>query len=223
VFEHLEPIYRLIDGAIAALSRAQFPCDPILDARRSLETSIASSAIKRHGMIMEAALRQSLAASPHYDVWKEPAFAVSQAADALINAQSEDAALGSALPYEIAGPNGRRISIDLLTYDRRRTLLGAYEFKRGHGYHDAGKIRQIKRDLRAASVLLRSYGMQRGLEIGTTAATVIFYYGKQSIAAPWGMPGSALDVHFAWPVCCDIDEATRYFTAKLNALFEDVA
>jgi len=222
MFEHLAPVYCEVDKTIAGLARAKFRFDPVLSAKRSRETSIASSAIKRHGAIMELALRYSLANSPAYQVWREPAFLVSQAADHLATDQhSQDAALVAEMPYATGlFDQARKVQIDLLAYDRRRSFLGAYELKRGSSYHDAGKIRQIKRDLCATSVLLRSYGKRRGLKVDGAAARAIFYYGERRIGPPWGMTAATLDDHFDWPVCRDIDEATRYFRAKLDALLE---
>src|SRR5690349_12432695 len=99
MFEHLAPVYREIDKTIASLARARFRLDPVLSAKRSQETSIVSSALKRHGPIMESALRHSLANSPDYTAWREDAFIVTQAADHLaVDPQSDEAALVTEMP-----------------------------------------------------------------------------------------------------------------------------
>jgi hypothetical protein len=217
---HLEPVYRAVDKTIAKLAHARFRLDPILSAKRSQETSITSSALKRHGPILELALRHSLAAGGHYLVWEERAFVISSAADQLVTSQLEDACLVSRLPYGGAGEGARTLQLDIMAYDRRRLFLGAYEFKRGFGDHDAGKIRQIKRDLRATSVLLHSFGERRGLAISASAVKIILYYGSRSIGSPWALSAANLDAHFDWPVCRDLESATQYFRIKLDALLE---
>jgi hypothetical protein len=83
-------------------------------------------------------------------------------------------------------PQGHRtVQLDAIVYDRERKTLNAYEIKRGAGLHDSGKRRSILRDLLCTQVLLKSYGVQRGLEIVEAASRVIFYYGKCSIKKPF--------------------------------------
>jgi hypothetical protein len=221
MFDHLVPVYREIDKTFVALRRKRFHLDPMLSAHVSQQTSIVGSAFKRHGSIMELALRQSLATSPDYQIWKEARFAISHAADNLVNSQSEEACRASRLPYSASiSERARSIQIDMMSYCRPRVFLGAYEFKRGHGDHDSGKIRQMRRDLLATSLLLVSFGEQHGLRVEEAQVRIIFYYGKCSIRDPWALTATELDEHFKWPVRRDVDEANRYFRVKLDALLE---
>src|ERR1700752_865619 len=89
----------VVDETIKALSRAAFLEDPIAGSKYSRATSIISSAYKRHGRILEAAVRESLRESNRHQVWQEDAFRVSTAADALVGSQGEEACRQSALPY----------------------------------------------------------------------------------------------------------------------------
>jgi hypothetical protein len=54
--ERLSPV---VDQTIAALARVGFVEDPIAGVRYSRATSIVSSAYKRHGRILEIALRET--------------------------------------------------------------------------------------------------------------------------------------------------------------------
>jgi hypothetical protein len=108
----------------------------------------------------------------------------------------------------------------VLAHDARRGFLGAYEFKRGHGYYDSGKLRQMKRDVLAINVLLKGYGKQRHLEVRDSSAKIIFFYGTRSMAAPLSLTGADLDEHFGWPVYADIDAANHYFKGRLDALLD---
>ncbi|MDQ6703372.1 MAG: hypothetical protein M3Z96_09870 [Pseudomonadota bacterium] len=103
--------------------------------------SIISSAYKRHGRILETALRESLRESNRHKVWQENAFRVSRSADALVNSQNEDACRQSALLY---GDSSRAIQVDMIAFDSADLTIRAYEIKRGNGQFDAGKIRSIK-------------------------------------------------------------------------------
>src|SRR5829696_821829 len=61
-----------------ALSQVRFVEDPIAGVRYSRATSIVSSAYKRHGRILEYALRESLRESNRHQVWNDERFRVSR-------------------------------------------------------------------------------------------------------------------------------------------------
>lgn len=170
----MERVAPVVDETIAALARSKFISDPIAGDRYSRATSIVSSAYKRHGRILETALREGLRDSNRHRVWKEDAFRVSRAADALVGSQDEDACRRSALPY---GDSVRTLQIDLVAFDNADNFIRAYEVKRGNGQFDAGKIRSIRRDLVCVQVLLKSYGEVANLRPASAESRIIFYYG----------------------------------------------
>ena len=143
-----------IDRIVTSLFRAKFIIDPIIGAQLSRQTSVCSSAQKRHGRILEIALQQALRESGLYHVWSEAKFAVSRAADALVNSQSEQACSQSELPY---GEANRFIQIDCGADSTDERSTGAYELKRANGLHDAGKIRSMRRDLACTQLLLKKF------------------------------------------------------------------
>jgi hypothetical protein len=146
----------VIDETIRSLAKKKFIEDSIAGNRHSRNTSIISSAYKRHGRILETALRESLRDSNRHRVWKEDVFKVSRAADQLINSQTDDECRHTTLPY--GDSTIRTIQIDMIAFDEADQTIRAYEVKRGNGQFDAGKIRSIKRDILCAQVLLESYG-----------------------------------------------------------------
>src|SRR2546427_11144004 len=95
----MERVTPVVDETIRALANVKFVEDPIAGVKYSRATSIVSSAYKRHGRILETALRESLRESNRHEVWQDNTFKVSRAADALVNSQNEDACRHSALPY----------------------------------------------------------------------------------------------------------------------------
>ena len=153
----MERVAPIVDDTIAALSRVTFVEDPIAGVRYSRATSIVSSAYKRHGRILETALRESLRESNRHKVWHDDAFRVSRDADALVGSQSEDACRQSHCPTATACGG---IQVDMVAFDSADQTIRAYEVKRGNGQFDAGKIRSIKRDLLCVQVLLKSYGVE---------------------------------------------------------------
>jgi hypothetical protein len=214
--ELLTPVFQYVDGSIGRLAKKAFKADPVVGAKYSRITSIVSSAYKRHGGILERALVAAMTAAPHLQVWSEPQFRVSQAAERL--ADADQTALGADLPYGAEGAP-RTLQIDLVVYNRNAKRLGAYESKRGFGYHDSGKKRSMLRDLRCIHMLRRSYGVQQhGLEIDEAAAHMIFYYGQCSVGPPWALTRDELDEHFQACVVDVVEQINNYFRERLNEL-----
>jgi hypothetical protein len=213
----MERVAPVVDETIRALSATKFIEDPIAGVSYSRATSIISSAYKRHGRILETALRESLKDSNRHRVWREDTFGVSRAADALIGSQTENQARQSSLPY---GERVRTLQIDMIAFDEADHTIRAYEVKRGNGQFDAGKIRSIRRDLLCVQVLLKSYGELAKLSPIAAESRIIFYYGVRSIPKPWSLVKEELDEHFGYPVVEKIEAANDYFRSKLFSLLQ---
>jgi hypothetical protein len=213
----MERVAPVVDATIRSLARKKFILDPISGPKYSRATSIVSSAYKRHGQILETALRESLRESNRHKVWKEDAFRVSRAADNLVGAQDEAACRQSSLPY---GEGARTIQVDMIAFDQADQTIRAYEVKRGNGQFDAGKIRSIRRDLLCVQVLLKSYGDVAQVAPVAAESKIIFYYGLRSIPKPWSLTRDELDAHFGFPVTERIEQANEYFCVKLHELLE---
>jgi len=211
----MERVAPIVDETISALARVRFVEDPIAGAHYSRSTSIVSSAYKRHGRILEIALRESLRESNRHKVWNDAAFRVSREADALANTQNIDACRQTTLPY---GELVRTLQVDMVAYDSADQFIRAYEIKRGNGQFDAGKIRSITRDLKCVQVLLKNYGEFCKYKPIDAESRIIFYYGVRSIPRPWSLVKNELDAHFGFPVVERIEQANEYFRTKLHAL-----
>jgi hypothetical protein len=213
----MERVAPVVDETIAALSKVKFVEDPIAGAKYSRATSIVSSAYKRHGRILEIALRESLRESNRHKVWNDERFRVSREADALANTQELDACRQTTLPY---GQSVRTLQVDMVAFDNADQSIRAYEIKRGNGQFDAGKIRSITRDLKCIQVLLKGYGEFCKLKPASAESKIIFYYGVRSIPRPWSLVKGDLDEHFGFPVVERIEQANDYFQTKLHALLD---
>ena len=217
VMGFMERVAPVVDDTIRALANVRFVEDPIAGIRYSRATSIVSSAYKRHGRILEIALRESLRESNRHKIWHDDAFRVSREADALANTQELEACRQTTLPY---GQSVRTLQVDMVAFDNADQSIRAYEIKRGNGQFDAGKIRSITRDLKCIQVLLKSYGEFSKFNPLSAESKIIFYYGVRSIPRPWSLIKSELDEHFGFPVVERIEEANEYFRTKLHALLE---
>jgi hypothetical protein len=213
-FERVKP---LVDETVRRLAIKAFRNDPIAGGRYARATSIVSSAYKRHGKILEAAIFERLRDNNRLSVWTDPAYAVSGAADALVGSSTRADCFKSQLPY---GEAKRTLQIDMVVYDNLNRSLRTYEVKRGNGEHDAGKVRSLMRDLICTHVLLKSYGDNRGHNVDLAEAKIIYYYGVRSIPAPLSLVRDELDEHFEYPVVEAIEQVNAYFRDRLHELLE---
>lgn len=217
----LDVVGPLVDQTIERLSRKQFVADPLVGEELSRTTSIVSSAYKRHGGILEAALLERLKMEPHLDVWHDRAVAVSQAANQMsdIYIGNHGGALKVVLPYDAKGV--RTLQIDLVVYNRDSNSVSSYEIKRGAGTHDAGKRRSMMRDLLCMQFMLQSYGSQRlKLDCGEARSKIIIYYGAENLGPVFTLNRDDLDAHFGAPIVEDIERVNSYFRERIAELIE---
>ena len=214
----LGPLFHEVDATISRLGSRSFKCDPLVDPKFSQITSIVSSAYKRHGLILEHTMLAALKHAGHLQVWSEPAFAIST--EALLLADRHIHGNGNNLDY---GDAVSTRQIDVMVYNQTTEMLGAYDSKRGFGYHDAGKKRSMVRDLKCTKMLLRSYGITKGLKIGSVTARAVSHLGRGSLPLPWALPATELDQHFGTQVTEPIVAVTAYFGQQLNSLLEAVS
>jgi len=215
VTDFFDRVLPAVEKTIEILEKAKFRLDPIAGEEYSRSTSIISSAYKRHGKIIEAALRERLKDNDQFVVWDEPLFKVSQPAN-ILSGRANDCN-GASLFY---GDQARTVQVDLIVYDKNNRTLRAYEVKRGNGSFDAGKKRSIMRDLLSIQVLLKSYGEQRGYETQSSESKIIFYYGLRSIPTPYSLIGDELDEHFGFDVVSAIELINEYFKKRLFEILQ---
>ena len=84
-FDRVKP---LVHETVRRLAVNDFRDDPIAGTHYARATSIVSSADKRHGKILEAALFERLRDNNRLSVSSDPTFAISTAADALVGSSS---------------------------------------------------------------------------------------------------------------------------------------
>lgn len=205
-----------IEKTIDSLNEKEFRVDPIAGEEYSRSTSVISSAYKRHGKIIESAMKERLKDHNDFVVWDEPLFKVSQAAN-ILSGNAADC-VGASLNY---GDEIRTVQIDLIVYDKNDHTLRAYEIKRGNGSFDAGKKRSIMRDLLSTHVLLKSYGEQRGYEIELAEAKIIFYYGVRSIPEPYSLVGDELNEHFGLDLVAAVEQVNEHFRLQLFRILQN--
>jgi hypothetical protein len=215
----LQTLTPIVDGTLTRLGARAFDCDPLMGAELSRITSVVSSAYKRHGHILEAALKAALQQHERFVVWDDPQLPISSAAESLATSYmgNPQAALQASIAHE---PQGHRtLQVDMVVFDQEQGAIRAYEVKRGAGTHDAGKRRSMLRDLLCTQVVLRSYAEQR-LKLPCTSAHahIVIYYGAETLGAPFTLTRSDLDSHFGVPVVAEIEEVNDYYRGRIEEL-----
>lgn len=175
--------------------------------------SLLSSSYKRHGFILEAAIREQLKTNPDFEVWNDPEFHVSKEAAAQASATKGEGPVAKQFKYDPKSAN--YLQVDTIVWDRPRRTIKAYEVKRGHGEHDSGKKRSIRRDLACVEAHLIDYARQRGFKAKEARAHVIFYYGRRSIPAPLSLIGTEMDEHFGMSVHREVETVNDHFKRRL--------
>lgn len=208
-----------VDDTIKSLAKTEFRVDPIGGALYSKATSIVGAAYKRHGRILEEAIRVRLADCPYFTVWHEPNFFVSSVADQAISGRNAD--IQNSLPIELPYlDQGRTVQIDALVFDRRIGSVRAYEIKRANGDFDAGKKRSILKDLLAVQALVKSYAAKRHINASLGEARLIAFYGVKPLPPPLSISGDEMDDHFVFAVHKHVGEVNLYFQERLHALLK---
>ena len=220
----LMPVQRLVDRlrpivdvTVDSLAKTGFRVDPIGGEHYSKATSIVSAAYKRHGRILEEAIRLRLADCEYFTVWHEPNFFVSTVADQAITGRNAD--IADSLPIELPYlEHGRTIQVDAVVFDRRIGSVRGYEIKRANGDFDSGKKRSILKDILALQALLKSYTAKKGHVATMAEARLIAYYGIKPLPMPLSIAGKEMDDHFVFPVFTYVEEVNDYFRERLYAL-----
>lgn len=202
-----------VERTIHLLSRRKFDPDPLAGAHFSRIVSLLSSSYKRHGFILEAAIREQLKTNPDFEVWNDGEFHVSKEAMSQAATIKGEGPVPRQFKYDPKSAN--YLQVDTLVWNRTTRTIKAYEVKRGHGEHDAGKKRSIRRDLACIESHLIDYAKQRGFKAKEARAHVIFYYGRRSIPAPLSLIGTELDDHFGMSVCREVETVNDHFKRRL--------
>lgn len=206
-----------VDLTVAALAEVEFRPDPIAGQLFSRMVSVLSSAYKRHGAIIEAAIVEAIRQNPRYEVWRVDRFGVQQQASTTVAAAGNNhiSLANTHLPYVGDMAGDAQLQIDAVVFDHQTGLVSSYEIKRGNGHFDAGKQRSMRREALISKILLRDHCVQRGFQAVDSRAHIIFYYGLRSIAAPLGIIGQELDAHFDMPIWDEVESVNAYFRSRL--------
>ena len=211
----------LIDAYIADTLTQRFSPDPILDPYVSRIVSVFNSLTRKDGYVLQHAVERALFLAEHIEVWDEPKFAVSRAADQLASEANLDTCLLTNLPYGIE--TVRTISRDLIVVNDLDGFGGSYDLKRGGAYDGSGKKRQLIRDTLVTQMLLNDYLSGLGYHVERVEARVVSIHGRTSLPPETTLRGSELDAHFNADIERPVREATAHFRTRIAELLPEIA
>ncbi len=213
----LELLKPIIDLSIKKLSNSNYNIDPVGD-KFSFITSIMSSAYKRHGTILEQALKERLKENNNFEVYNKQKFLITNKAKTL--AALKEKAIHEMKFINLKYDNEAKadfLEVDLIVYDKLTNIVSSYEIKRGNGYLDAGKKRSVRQELMSVNFLLKDWmKINRDITVKTAHSFVISYYGYRALPKPFSLIKEELNNHFSYPVINEVEKVNSYFKDKLH-------
>jgi hypothetical protein len=144
---------KYVRKTIGEIAKTKFKKDPLVVEDLSRSASEISSAYKRHGFVLEEALRTALNTKPDL----------------------------RACTDKIAIPGWRKkMQIDLLTYQAATGTLAAYEVKRGFINQDDQASDRVEERLTALHGVLSNYALSKKLSVTDWKVAVVGYYDLKS-------------------------------------------
>ena len=217
----LKKLQDQVDKTIIKLVGRKFRKDPI-GGKYSFLTSVLSSAYKRQGTMIEAAIIERLKEANHLDVITEKEFCVSDKANTLALKSGKDFTdmPGVNLQYETKNAD-IKLQVDGIVYNKRTKIVSSYEIKRGNGVFDAGKKKSLRLEMLSTNFLLRDYyKKKRGIKAKAAHSYIVCYYGLRAFPIPFSLIKEDLDKHFGFEVCEEVEKVNRYFKNQLHKMIE---
>ncbi len=203
-----------IERAVTGALQADFAHDPLLGIGLGSFNSVLSSAVKRHGGVVEEAICYALESSGRYIVLRQVEMPITDAAEALVASNSSKNLSG--FVTTAFGPHRRVAYFDMIAIDTETGCATVVEIKRGSGTTEVKKRKLIERDLQCARLQLRSFLQPRyGCELNAYNSVLIDYYGRSGFPAALTVTREGIDALFGVPVMHLVDGVTARFRTEL--------
>ena len=200
--------------AARAAARAEFRCDELFSAEISKIISVANSAIKRHGPLIERAIAEALE-SAGLEVLRNVPFPITSAAIGMATSSDYSQIANKQIDFD-APTVIRHVDFDLIIIDAVNRWIGGFQLKRGGGQTQSRMRRVCEPEIRAANFILASWARQKGYRtIETGVAAVIDYYGQSGFATDLTINREEIDDFFELPIVASVDQMTAAMSGAL--------
>lgn len=199
-----------VDGALDAV----FALDPLLGPGLSKLASVLASVVKRHGVLLEAALGEALEQSGRFLVFRNVAMPITEATQQMLRDGTPDQLRGMSIALQGAVAQTVFLDLVVIDFETRRAILA--EVKRGNGKSEARKRHQVEWCLRAAQLQGRAFLASLGVQVASAQAVLIDVYARAGFAADLTVTGAHLDELFGVPVDAALQAVTTVLAARLR-------
>jgi hypothetical protein len=210
-----EDAVRAAKQVVATALEANFSIDPIIGDELSQSFAVISSCVRRHGLLIQTTLADTLATSGRFEVLNEFHVPITVAANDLLTSQNSNAALAK-IQLKSDSPVIRMAKLDLIVIDSECGWAGAYDVKRGNGETAWNKRKPIERDLRATRLVLASHLKKLGHDVDRVTTAVIDYYGGSGFSRDIKLGRDELDAHFGVAVIERIETMTAALRQEMH-------
>ncbi|WP_158670233.1 hypothetical protein, partial [Bradyrhizobium guangdongense] len=210
-----EDAVRAAKQVVATALEANFSIDPIIGDELSQSFAVISSCVRRHGLLIQTTLADTLATSGRFEVLSEIHVPITVAANDLLTSQNSNAALAK-IQLKSDSPVIRMAKLDLIVIDSERGWAGAYDVKRGNGETAWNKRKPIERDLRATRLVLASHLKKLGHDVDRVTTAVIDYYGGSGFSRDIKLVRDELNAHFGVAVVERIETMTAALRQEMH-------
>jgi len=208
------------DAVVANARRAVFVSDPLLGPRLSQIASMLASVVKRHGSLIELALKDVLERSDRYIVLRDVAMPITTTTQELI--RTGTMAQLATTSVALTGSVAQTVKLDLVVIDRQENRAFIAEVKRGGGKSESRKVHQVEWILRCAQVQAIAFLGSLNYHVASARAVLIDIYGRAGYSPDLSVSGPAIDNLFGVPVLHAVEAVTDLLAARLHADVPDL-
>lgn len=208
------------DAVVANARRAVFVSDPLLGPRLSQIGSVLASVVKRHGRLIELALKDALERDDRYLVLRDVAMPITTTTQELV--RTGTMAQLATTSVALTGSIAQTVKLDLIVIDRQENRAFVAEVKRGGGKSEARKIHQVEWILRCAQVQAIAFLATLNYHVASARAVLIDVYGRAGYSPDLSVSGPAIDTLFGVPVLAAVEAVTGLLAARLQADVPDL-
>ncbi len=190
----------------------------VLVCRRS--GPLLASVVKRHGLLIELALKEVLERDGRYIVLRDIAMPITTTTQELI--RTGTMAQLATTSIALTGSIAQTVKLDLIVIDRWENRAFIAEVKRGGGKSEARKIHQVEWILRCAQVQAIAFLKTLNYHVASARAVLIDVYGRAGYSPDLSVSGPAIDALFGVPVQDAVEAVTGLLADRLHAEVPDL-
>jgi hypothetical protein len=205
-------------AAARSAAATEFTPDPLFSPEISRLNSVSSSALKRHGPLVERTIADELERDG-FIVLRNLAVPITRGALALATSKDYQLLGNKQIAFDDSDIGGS-FDFDFIAIDEKTDWAIGCQVKRGGGPTEHKKRRSDERVLRAVRFTFASWLRQQGFRgIDVAEAAIIDYLGQSKYARELTIGRDKLDEFFGLPLVGAIEKMTQAMSETLDIEF----